>query len=272
MRLPRAMPMLAVMHTVGRATSSISNGSRSTSSSTLGDELGAAVRRRALDEDDELVTAEPGDRVAFAQGGEQAGRDRLQELVARFVAERVVDLLEAVEVEEQHGGLGAGAAGAGLHLLDAVEDERAVRQAGERVVQRLVADAFEQAGVADRDRRLARDAAQATGELGVVDHALRAFDDVTDDEADALVVHDDRDGCDRGRAELVHQHRQHVQVRGALAVPDGDGGVAGARAGNGNFHRTQTHFVARGVADGRDDAAVRCRRARTARPRRGRSR
>ena len=97
----------------------------------------------------------------------------------------------------------AAAAGAGEHLLDAVEDERAVREAGERVVQRLVADALEQARVADRDRRLARDAAQPARELGVVDHALGPVDDVADDEADALVVDDDRDRRDRGRAELA---------------------------------------------------------------------
>ena len=55
-----------------------------------------------------------------------------------MVAERVVDLLEVVEVDQHHGGDAIGAAAGVEHLLDAVAEQRAVRQAGERVVQRLV--------------------------------------------------------------------------------------------------------------------------------------
>ena len=116
----------------------------------------------------------------------------------------------------------------------------------ERVVQRLVADALEQAGVADRDRRLARDAAEAAGELGVVDHALGPVDDVADDEADALVVDDDRDGRDRGRAELVHQHRQHVRGAAALSRSHTVTAVSPARGrGNRDVHRAQPHVLVR---------------------------
>src|ERR671938_471588 len=50
-----------------------------------------------------IVAAEAGDRVVRAQGGLQPARDRLQQLVAAGVAERVVDHLEAVDVEEEHG-------------------------------------------------------------------------------------------------------------------------------------------------------------------------
>ena len=113
--------------------------------------------------------------------------------------ERVVDLLEAVEVDEQRRALGAAPAGPGEHLLDAVEDERAVREPGERVVQRLVADALEQARVADRDRRLAGDAPQPIRDVGVVGQALGPVDDVADHEADRLAVDDDRDRRDRRR-------------------------------------------------------------------------
>ncbi len=108
----------------------------------------------------------------------------MQQLVAGLVAERVVDLLEAVEVDEQRRALGAAPAGAREHLLDPVEDQRPVGQTGERVVQRLVPDALEQPGVADRDRRLARETAQPARELGVVAQALGPVDDVADDEAD----------------------------------------------------------------------------------------
>ena len=73
MRLPRAMPMLAVMRTRARAASSISNGSRSTSSSRSATNSGLPVGVAALDEHDELVAAEAGDRVALAQGRREPG-------------------------------------------------------------------------------------------------------------------------------------------------------------------------------------------------------
>ena len=66
--------------------------------------------------------------------------DRDQQLVADLVAEAVVDELEAVEVEEQDARQPAAAAQARERLLEAVEEQHAVGQPGERVVQRAVAD------------------------------------------------------------------------------------------------------------------------------------
>ena len=57
----------------------------------------------ALDQDRELVAAEARGRVGRARDLQQAGGDRLQHLVAHRVAEAVVDRLEVVEVEEDHG-------------------------------------------------------------------------------------------------------------------------------------------------------------------------
>ena len=55
------------------------------------------------------------------------------------MAERVVDVLEVVQIDEQRGAGRAVAAVPGEQLLDAIHDQRPVRQAGQRVVQRLVA-------------------------------------------------------------------------------------------------------------------------------------
>ena len=67
--------------------------------------------------------------------------DDAQQLVADGVAEGVVDALEAVEVDEHRRDVGAAVVtGVQEHLLGAVHDQRAVREAGERVVQRLVAE------------------------------------------------------------------------------------------------------------------------------------
>ena len=93
----------------------------------------------ALDEHDELVAAEAADRVAVAQHAADPPGHRAQQLVAHGVAERVVDPLEAVEVDEHRRRLGAVAPGAGEHALGPVHDQRAVGQPGQRVVQRLVA-------------------------------------------------------------------------------------------------------------------------------------
>ena len=62
-----------------------------------------------LADDDELVAAEAGDQVAGAHGGAQPVGHLDEQLVAGGVAERVVDDLEVVEVEEEAGQ----AAGAG---------------------------------------------------------------------------------------------------------------------------------------------------------------
>ena len=64
--------------------------------------LGDAGRVRwAVDvreQDAELVAAEAGDRVGVAQRALQPARDLLEQQVAHVVAERVVDLLEVVEI------------------------------------------------------------------------------------------------------------------------------------------------------------------------------
>ena len=58
-------------------------------------------------------------------------------MVAGSVAERVVDHLEVVEVDEQHRDL---LAAAGDQLAQALQEERPVRQPRERVVMRLVVE------------------------------------------------------------------------------------------------------------------------------------
>ncbi len=76
----------------------------------------------------ELVAAQARDRVRFAHGSRQPLRDRLQELVARVVAERVVDALEVVEVEEQASDVRAVALRLREDLLQPLVEQRAVGQ------------------------------------------------------------------------------------------------------------------------------------------------
>ena len=69
----------------------------------LGDQRALGGGGVALDEDGELVAADPRHRVAEADAGPQPLADRHEEAVAGVVAEAVVDGLEVVEVDEQHG-------------------------------------------------------------------------------------------------------------------------------------------------------------------------
>jgi hypothetical protein len=68
---------------------------------------GAELLGRAdlLQQHDELVAAQARHHVARAQRLLEAQRRLVQQLVAGFVAERVVDELEAVEVDEHHRDL-----------------------------------------------------------------------------------------------------------------------------------------------------------------------
>ena len=77
----------------------------------------------------ELVAAEPGDEVLLAHGARRRCGDLDQQPVAGLVAEAVVDDLEVVEVEEEHGDALARLGGS----LERRDERGAVRQAGEGV-------------------------------------------------------------------------------------------------------------------------------------------
>ena len=68
----------------------------------LGDHRCVDLGSQGLGDNGELVTAEAPDDVATADGRAQPLGDLRQEAVASFVTDAVVDLLEGVDVEEQH--------------------------------------------------------------------------------------------------------------------------------------------------------------------------
>ena len=90
-------------------------------------------------QDGELVAAHARDRVGLADQLAQALGRQLEQLVAGGMTQRIVDVLEVVEVEQVHGQqLAAPRAREGL--LEALVEQHAVGQAGKRVVQRHVHD------------------------------------------------------------------------------------------------------------------------------------
>jgi hypothetical protein len=120
----------------------------------VGEGVGCRFVGAGLDEHDELVSAKSPDGVLVAHGGLQTFPCDLQQSISGGVPEVVVDVLEAVDVDVQGTGDRSGlACGAGEHLRGAVEHERAVGEAGERVVQRQMG---ELAGLLAHERQRSR--------------------------------------------------------------------------------------------------------------------
>ena len=104
----------------------------------LGDVDGVRLRGAGQDDED-LLAADPVDRVAGTQVGAHRLGDLLQDRVAGGMAEPVVDALEVVEVAEQQGvGDARLAAGVAVEFGQALLQRVAVEEAGERIDGRAV--------------------------------------------------------------------------------------------------------------------------------------
>src|SRR5581483_10304451 len=96
------------------------------------DALGDLGSVAVVDEQRELVAADPRDEIVLSDDVPQSLGGGAEELVARAVTEAVVDRLEVVEVEVEKGQLLA----RGMRLVHHLLEARAVRQAGERIRER----------------------------------------------------------------------------------------------------------------------------------------
>ena len=101
-----------------------------------GDRLDRLDRVDALDQDDELVAAEPGDGAVGAGDLEQPLGHLDEQGVADLVAEGVVDGLEPVDVQQEHGQAAGRALETGERVSQPVAEQGAVGQAGQGVGQR----------------------------------------------------------------------------------------------------------------------------------------
>ncbi len=95
----------------------------------------AFAARLQFSDDRELVAAETGDGVLGAHRALQALGHDLEDLVTGVVAERVVDGLEAVEVDHHDEDVAAAAHPACEGVGQPVVEHRAVQAPGERVVR-----------------------------------------------------------------------------------------------------------------------------------------
>ena len=91
-----------------------------------------------FEKDGELVAPEPCNRVRVPHGLPQAAGDTDEELVPGGVSQAVVDGLEVVDVDEQDGHPQERPPRPLERVRDAVEEQRAVRERRERVVEGLM--------------------------------------------------------------------------------------------------------------------------------------
>ena len=89
-------------------------------------------------QDRELVTTEPRHDVLRTEHVEQPRADLLQQPVSDVMAERVVDLLEPVQVQQHHRERLPALRRRPELLVDASAEQQPVRQPGQRVMLRLV--------------------------------------------------------------------------------------------------------------------------------------
>ena len=90
-------------------------------------------------QDGELIAAEAGERILRIEVAAQPAAEREQHAVADDETEALVHVLEAVDVDEQHGGaVGLAFAGAGDGALQAIHEQLAVGKPGQAVVHGVV--------------------------------------------------------------------------------------------------------------------------------------
>ncbi len=207
----------------------------------LGQLGGLLLAAQVLAEHHELVAADAGDGVLATHGRGQAAAHRHQQLVAGLVAEAVVDQLEAVEVDEEHGDVGV-VVGLGepvQGVLEAVLRERPVREAGERVVEREAPELLRARVAVDRergevagafeDRQFARARlAHGAHEEGEQPEELRAVGRADGDGPQAPQPVAEAERVELGSRALVLDVAQHARLGGAEERLDvGQGGVRG---------------------------------------------
>ena len=86
--------------------------------------------------DGELVTSQPCDCINLPYARFEARGDGSEQIVANGMPQRIVDRFEAVEIEHQHREAGLIAPGLSQRLIDALAEQDAIRQPGQRIVLR----------------------------------------------------------------------------------------------------------------------------------------
>ena len=200
----------------------------------LHDAAGVDLVDVAPEQHRELVTAEPGGEVVGPQARLDALRDGHEQQVTGGVALAVVDGLEVVDVDEQHRRPGVVS---GLHFaqraLDGLNEEAAVGEAGERVVERLVAQPRLELGQLGQRPF---EPAVLEGDAHVVGQRFEEAQILAVEPADFAQAVADQHGADGPR--LAPQRRHHGVVDAPLAEVLQEDGAVGKAGVDIDFDRT----------------------------------
>ncbi len=147
---------------------------------STGQVLGRSGHVAGFDENGKLITTEAGDGVTGPGDLDDSLRDSDEELVTGGVAEAVVHGLEVVDVQEQHCQRRCVSLGPAQRLAHPIEEQRPVREPGQRVMKCLVSQSLlKSLALLDRSREESHRAGdglpQRPGELlgqhGIVEFA-----------------------------------------------------------------------------------------------------
>ena len=131
------MPMLTPMST---ACPSTRNGARTASTNAPRNLGGGVSILDRFDEHGEFVPANSRERIAVAETAAESGGHHLQQAIAARVTERVVDELEAIEVEKENRDRARVLLRVRQRHARFFVEQHSIRQAGEGVVKRLMSD------------------------------------------------------------------------------------------------------------------------------------
>ena len=238
-----ATPMLTP--TCSRMPSTV-NGCRSSSRSRSAQRL-RLVQAGVGQQDGELVAAQPGEEVAGPQGRAQARADLPEQVVAGVVAEAVVDLLEAVEVEQQQRGRARRAVAVVEHPLGLLEQRAPVGQPGQLVGAGLLPDLVEGADLAEGDGGAGEGGQHAAdGQPRGHDRQLVAPADGEDDQAGDVAGQRQREEppARRGSARRGRGTRRPVAA-GAVRGERGQRDARSARSGRAGRRRRRCRATVR---------------------------
>jgi hypothetical protein len=208
---------------------------------------------RALQQDGELVPAQPRRGVPCPQEAGEAVSDDVEHLVAGVVAESVVDGLEVVEVDEADGARRAVVRATAEGVLHPLAEEHPVADAGEVVVERAVPEVALE-GLAVGDVVGVEDDADDRGLVPQVGHG----------QLERLLGAVGRRDPELGRAARAPQageHRQLAAQHGAIVLVDDPGQAVAQQLLRGvteDVFRGRAHVCHRAVVveDGDDVARV----------------
>jgi hypothetical protein len=102
-------------------------------SDLVGDERCALLTVLHHEDHGKLVAAEAPDRIPQSQTLDQAVAQLREQFVAERVTQRVIHILEVIHVDKQHRDGPAMILRLAQRLLERFDEERAIRESGERV-------------------------------------------------------------------------------------------------------------------------------------------